>query len=191
MARTREFDPHAALQTAIKLFWEEGYRAASVDNVVQRSGVAKYGIYGTFGTKRELFRKALEQYALDRRQDIQRPIRKPAASLPEILTFFRDAPKLATRGRRGCLVANSGVELGAKVPEIREFVRRFFGDVARVLQDCLRRAVARGEVDASIDVAATAQYLATEFRMALILAASGESRRDIERHLEMALRVLA
>jgi len=31
-----------------------------VDKVVKRSGVAKYGIYGTFGTKRELFLQVLE-----------------------------------------------------------------------------------------------------------------------------------
>ncbi|MFV2032085.1 MAG: TetR/AcrR family transcriptional regulator, partial [Gammaproteobacteria bacterium] len=63
MPRPREFDPKETLQTAIDLFWEKGYYDSSVDEVVKRSGVAKYGIYGTFGTKRELFVKALTQYA--------------------------------------------------------------------------------------------------------------------------------
>ena len=61
MARPREFDPDEALQTAIDLFWEKGYSDTSVDEVVRRTGVAKYGIYGTFGDKRSLFSKALEQ----------------------------------------------------------------------------------------------------------------------------------
>ena len=30
------------------------------DEVVKRSGVAKYGIYGAFGTKRELFIRAIK-----------------------------------------------------------------------------------------------------------------------------------
>ena len=55
MARPREFDPKAALQSAINVFWEKGYCDASVNEVVKRSGVAKYGIYSAFGTKRELF----------------------------------------------------------------------------------------------------------------------------------------
>ncbi len=192
MARPREFDPNDALQTAIELFWEKGYYDASVDEVVKRSGVAQYGIYGTFGTKRELFIKALNQYASDRHQDIQRPIRKPDASRPEILAFFKDAPKLMTQenDRRGCLIVNTGIELGLRDPEIRDFVRDFFRDTAKVLQRCLARAVEKGELETSMDIAGLATYLATEFRTALMLAASGHSRREIERHLEVALQVL-
>ncbi len=192
MARHREFDPQDVLQTAIQLFWEKGYYDASVDEVVKRSGVAKYGIYGTFGTKRELFLKALTQYAADRHQDIQRPIRKPDASLPEILAFFKGAPKLMTpeNGPHGCLICNTGIELGLKDPEIRDFVRDFFRDTAKVLQRCLARAVEKGELETSKDIAELATYLATEFRTALMLAASGHSRRDIRRHLDVAVRVL-
>ena len=192
MARPREFDPNDVLQTAIELFWEKGYCDASVDEVVKRSGVAKYGIYGTFGTKRELFMIALTQYAADRHQDIQCPIRKPDASLPEIRVFFRDAPKLMTQktGRRGCLMCNAGIELGLRDPEIRDLVRDFFRDIAKVMQRCLARAVEKGELETSKDIAGLAAYLATEFRAALMLAASGHSRRDIERHLDVALQVL-
>jgi TetR/AcrR family transcriptional repressor of nem operon len=117
MARPREFDPKQALQTAIEVFWEKGYFDASVDEVVKRSGVAKYGIYGTFGNKRELFIQALNQYARDRRHDIQRPIHRPDASLPQIQEFFKNAPRMVTirdNDRRGCLLCNTGVELGAK-----------------------------------------------------------------------------
>ena len=192
MARPREFDPKDVLQTAIELFWEKGYYDASVDEVVKRSGVAKYGIYGTFGTKRELFQKALTQYASDRHATIQRPIRQPDASLPEVLRFFKEVPRLTTQknSRRGCLICNTGVELGLRDPEIGDFVKNFFRDTAKVLKACLSRAVEKGELAASTDIAALATYLATEFRTALMLAASGHSRQGIERHLNMALQVL-
>ncbi len=185
MARPREFDPKDVLQTAVELFWEKGYHDGSVDEVVKRSGVAKYGIYGTFGTKRELFIKALTQFAADRHQDIQRPIRKPDASLPEILAFFKDAPKLMTpeSDPHGCLICNTGIELGLRDPEIRDFVMDFFRDTARVLHRCLSRAVEKGELETSKDIAGLATYLATEFRTALMLAGSGHSRREIKRHL--------
>ncbi len=192
MARPREFDPQDVLRTAVELFWEKGYYDGSVDEVVKRSGVAKYGIYGTFGTKRELFLKALTRFAADRHQDIQRPIRKPHASLPEILAFFKGAPKLMTPKNQphGCLICNTGIELGLKDPEIRDFVMDFFRDTAKVLKRCLARAVEKGELDSSIDIAELSIYLATEFRTALMLAASGHSRRDIKRHLDVTVRVL-
>ena len=192
MPRQREFDPKQTLQTAIELFWEKGYYDSSVDEVVKRSGVAKYGIYGTFGTKRELFIKALKQYASDRHSDIQGPIRKPNASLPEIKAFFKQVPKIVTQKNqlRGCLICNTGVELAKHDAEINAFVSDFFKDVAEVMKTCLERAVAQGELKAPDDIGALATYLATEFRTALMLASSGVSRQEIEQHLKMALQPL-
>jgi TetR/AcrR family transcriptional repressor of nem operon len=192
MPRPREFDPKEALQTAIEVFWEKGYYDASVDEVVKRSGVAKYGIYGTFGTKHELFVEALHQYANDRRNDIQAPIRAPDASLPEVLAFFKGALKLMTQETypRGCLICNTGIELGLRDPEIRDFVKDFFRDTAKVMERCLARAVEKGQLAKSTDVASLATYLVTEFRASLMLARSGHSRQDIQRHLDVALRVL-
>ena len=180
------------MQTAVRMFWERGYNATSVDEVVRRTGVAKYGIYGTFGTKHELFMKALEQYARDRHSNIQRPLRQPDAALPEIRAFFKAVPKLITDKAYpgGCLVANTGVELGQTDPEISRFVKGFFRDIANVMKSCLERAVENGQLDERADLSRLATYLVTEFRTALMLARSGHSRRDIEQHLEITLRVL-
>ncbi len=192
MPRQREFDPHKTLQTAITLFWEKGYFDTSVDEIVKRTGVAKYGIYGTFGTKHELFKKALSQYASDRHQDIQRPIRKPNASLPEIQSFFKNCPGMVTtkNSPHGCLIVNTGIELGMRDPEISDFVKTFFHNTVKVMQHCLERAVEKEQLPKSTNVPTLATYLVTEFRTSLMLAASGHSRREIEEHLEIALQVL-
>ena len=192
MPRQREFDPDQTLQTAIELFWEKGYYDSSVDEVVKRSGVAKYGIYGTFGTKRELFIKALAQYAQDRRSDIQSPIRKPDAALPEIRAFFKQIPGIVTSKdkTRGCLICNTGVEVGKRDEEIFAFVDSFFKDVAKVMKSCLQRALDKGQINDRKDISSLAIFLATEFRAALMLAASGVSRRQINQHLEIALQLV-
>jgi TetR/AcrR family transcriptional repressor of nem operon len=193
MARPREFDPDDVLQTAIELFWEKGYYNSSVDEVVRQSGVAKYGIYGVFGSKRELFKKALTQYAIDRHSDMQCVIRKPGAALPEILTFFKEAVTRMTRQntKRGCLMVNTGVELGLRDAEIRDVVTDFFQDTEEVMARCLANAVEQGQLVDVSSVPALAAFLVNEFRAALMLAASGSPRRSIQAHLDMALRVLS
>jgi TetR/AcrR family transcriptional repressor of nem operon len=193
MARPREFDPQATLQTAIQVFWEKGYANTSVDEIVQRSGVAKYGIYGTFGNKEALFKKVLAQYASDRHQDMQEFIRRPGAALAEIQEFFAAAPGLVTQADhpKGCLVCNTGVELGERDPALRDYVNDFFDEIAQVLRRCLVRAVDQGELVPPPNLDRLATYLATEFRTALMLARSGVSQAEIEQHLEIALTVLA
>jgi len=192
MARPREFDPNDVLQTAIELFWEKGYFDSSVDEVVRQSGVAKYGIYGTFGSKRELFKTALKQYASDRHRGIQSLIRKPGAALPEVRQFFKNAVKLMTQegAPRGCLVVNTGVELGFRDAEIRDFVTNFFQETEDVMARCLSNAVELGQIEDLPNIPALATYLVTEFRTSLMLAASGSSRREIQAHLDIALSML-
>ena len=91
----------------------------------------------------------------------------------------------------GCLICNTGIEVGLRDPEIRDFVKDFFRDLAGVMKRCLERAIEKGQLRESTDVASLATYLVTEFRASLMLARSGHSRRDIERHLKVALQVLA
>lgn len=193
MARPREFDPDQVLQTAINLFWDKGYFDSSVDEIVRQSGVAKYGIYGTFGSKHELFMKALNQYASERHRDIQGPLRKPGAALPNIRQFFENAVELMTgeNAPRGCLIVNTGVELGLRDAGIRDFVAEFFLETETVMERCLSNAVALGQIADPSDVASLAKYLVIEYRTALMLASSGCPRRDIANHLKMALKLLS
>ena len=63
MNRARTFDPATALGQVVDLFASKGYSETSMEDIVQTTGVSRYGLYGTFGNKRELFEQALEQYA--------------------------------------------------------------------------------------------------------------------------------
>lgn len=192
MPRHREFDPNKVLDTAVLLFWKKGFFDASVDELVRLSGVAKYGIYGTFGNKRELFEKVLSQYAEDRRKDIQSPIRKKNASLPEIVGFFKSLPKKLTKRefQYGCLMVNTGVELGVRDAEFSHIVKEFFDESTQVMCECLDRAVEQNQLENTTDTKRVAQYLITEFRAVLMLAASGHTRKELQQHLDIALRVL-
>ena len=63
MNRARAFDPATALGQVVDLFSSKGYSDTSMEDIVQATGVSRYGLYGTFGNKRELFEQALEEYA--------------------------------------------------------------------------------------------------------------------------------
>ena len=192
MARTREFDPEKALQVAVDVFWEKGYFDASVDEVVRRSGVAKYGIYGTFGTKDELFKKALLRYAEDRRAGMQSYLRSDDAALPELRKFYREAARMMTSDdhRYGCLLCNAGTEIGNSDPEVFKIVQDFFAEMTLSIKECLARAVEKKQLSAEKNSMQVARFLATEFRTMLMLSRCGESRRSINSHVKVALSIL-
>ena len=63
MVRTRTFVPTTALSRAVDLFSSKGYSDTSMEDIVRATGVSRYGLYGAFGNKQELFERSVERDA--------------------------------------------------------------------------------------------------------------------------------
>ena len=62
MARTKDFDEDEVLTKAMNLFWLNGYNGTSMQDLVDGLGISRSSLYDTFGDKRSLFLKTLENY---------------------------------------------------------------------------------------------------------------------------------
>ena len=51
---------------AMRLFWVHGYKATSIQDLVDGMGIGRGSLYGTFGGKRSLFMRALRYYDQER-----------------------------------------------------------------------------------------------------------------------------
>ncbi|BAI97535.1 TetR family transcriptional regulator [Sphingobium sp. TA15] len=134
------------LAVAAKIFFEQGYAATRIDDIIERTGGSKRNIYAEFGNKEGLFAaivseqagQALAPLAIDN---------AAGQKLEEVLLDF---------GRRLIDIYMSPALLGvyriaitecARFPEL---VRRFYdlgpGRAGATLADVLRAAKARGEI---------------------------------------------
>ena len=113
MVRTRAFEPDVALTKAVELFASKGYSETSMEDLVRATGVSRYGIYGTFGNKREFFEQALERYAdnMGRRSFLR--LLEPDASLEHIRRIFDERVEdMCCAGvSKGCLFIHTAMEL--------------------------------------------------------------------------------
>ncbi|MFI9237743.1 TetR/AcrR family transcriptional regulator [Streptomyces sp. NPDC053079] len=161
MARTKEFDPDAALQSALELFWQRGYEATSMADLVAHLGIARASLYGTFGSKRELYLKALERYGEQHGPPIVEELSQPGPALPAVRALVRRFAEEAACDelRRGCFVTNTAVELGAHDADTARRVEQSWSSLETVLTSALMRAAAQGELPADRDPVALARML--------------------------------
>ena len=62
MARPRSISEDLALERALRLFWQRGYDRASVADLGKAMGMGPSSLYNAFGSKIELFRRAMDHY---------------------------------------------------------------------------------------------------------------------------------
>lgn len=66
MARTgrpRAFDRDAAVDEAMRAFWQHGYEGASIDTLrTAMGGISSASFYAAYGSKEQLYREALDRY---------------------------------------------------------------------------------------------------------------------------------
>ncbi|CAL9416696.1 HTH-type transcriptional repressor ComR [Streptomyces sp. enrichment culture] len=162
MARTKEFDPDAALQSALELFWRRGYEATSMSDLVEHLGIGRASIYATFGNKHELYLKALERYQQAHGPQLLRELSQPGPVLPAVRGAVRRfAAEAAAEPSRtaGCFVTNTAAELAPHDPAAAHRVQRSWDSAETALHSALVRAQAQGELPEDRDPLALARML--------------------------------
>jgi TetR/AcrR family transcriptional regulator, transcriptional repressor for nem operon len=162
MPRPREFEPDEVLDSAMRQFWERGYRATSVDDLVRATGVKPGSLYGAFpGGKHALFMGSLDRYSKLIVPQKLGELEGEGASVAEIRAYFDGLvlDLLSPEGRQGCLLVNSAIENAAVDPEVAAVVRGHMARLEHRFTAALRTAIRRGEIPASVDPAARAKGL--------------------------------
>jgi TetR/AcrR family transcriptional repressor of nem operon len=161
MPRLKEFEPETALGRALELFWQRGYEATSIADLVAHLGVARASIYATFGSKHDLYLKALRRYLDTRDAEPVAILSRQGPALPAIralVEMYVDAT-LHDENGRGCMVVNAAVERAGCDEDAARLVQRSWDSLETALTMAFTRARTEGELPADRDPRALARFL--------------------------------
>jgi TetR/AcrR family transcriptional repressor of nem operon len=190
VARTKEFEPLEALDAATELFWRKGYEAASMRELLDAMGIGRGSFYGTFGDKHALFLSALDRFQEVRTSWVEEALR--GEGLGGIEEVFRRSLNglFQFRPPRGCLLANSAVELAPHDPEVAARISRYIGRTEDAFQEALVRARRSGEICSDSDPRALARFLVNTLHGMRVLARAGADREALEDTVRVVLQAL-
>ena len=125
MARAKEFDEHAVIESAMKVFWELGYDGASMEELLSATGLSRSSLYESFGDKRSLFLRTVAAYTA-RSGDLRRAaFNDPDGLRVGLARYLRSRVEaLANSGDRpaGCYVTMISASLKTADQELRDIV---------------------------------------------------------------------
>lgn len=178
-----------ALRAALELFWERGYEATSMADLVEHLGVARASIYATFGDKHELYLKALDRYGESLHAMLFSGLSQPGPVLPAVRALVeRFACESAGEGGvRGCFVVNTAVELAPHDAPAARRVQASWDYLEAALTSALIRAQAQGELAEGKDPRALARCLLVLMQGLRVM---GKAATEPERLRDAAAQVL-
>jgi TetR/AcrR family transcriptional repressor of nem operon len=188
--RTKGFETGDALDAAMQLFWRKGYAATSLRDLLDGMGIGYGSFYNAFGDKHALFLASLDRFRELRTSWIDEVLEDSGLNGIEEV-FRRTVDGLVSfEPRRGCLLANTAVELGPHDAEVAAKISRYVRHTEAVFERAVIRAQEAGEIPADRDPRAMACFLVNTLHGLRVLARVGTDRAVLEDAVRVALDVL-
>ena len=190
MPRTKGFETGDALDAAMQLFWRKGYAATSLRDLLDGMGIGYGSFYNAFGDKHALFLASLDRFRELRTSWIDEVLED--SGLGGIEEVFRRTVDglVGFEPRRGCLLANTAVELGPHDAEVAAKISRYVRHTEAVFERAVIRAQEAGEIPADRHPRAMACFLVNTLHGLRVLARVGTDRAVLEDAVRVALDVL-
>lgn len=191
MGRPREFDERAALDSAMRVFWEKGYEGASLDDLTAAMGINRSSLYSTFGDKEQLFRKVMAQYGEGPMSFMRDALNLPSARAAIEALLRGTVEFLADPGHpRGCLSLQGGLACGTGVESAQRAMVEWRESALIALQKRMQQAKRDGDIPGDVDPKDLARYVFVLVNGLGVQAANGAKPTELRRAVELALRTL-
>jgi len=157
MPRKASFDRETALDRAMALFWAKGFHATSLKDIEAALDMRPGSIYAAFGSKEELFERALERYTQTSRSVLSAAMVGAEGPLEGLAAHIRglgaamSAPRDTAMPSRACMLMKTVLEMPAEDAALRQVAEAMMRATEGVFAEAFRSAQAVGDLPAEAD----------------------------------------
>jgi AcrR family transcriptional regulator len=186
--RPRTFDRAAALQDAMRVFWEHGYEGAAMADLTEAMGINSPSLYAAFGSKEELFREAVALYEQTEGAAAMAALSSGPTARAAITAAMRANVLAYTEpdNPRGCMVVLAATTYTERSESVRDHLSGLRRGMEGLFQKRVERGIADGDVPAGVDAAAVAAFYYATMQGMAVQARDGASRAALMAVVERA-----
>jgi TetR/AcrR family transcriptional repressor of nem operon len=163
MARPREFEEQQVVENLMKVFWDKGYEATTMQDLVAASGLLKGSLYGAFGDKQALYLAALKHYNLTRIHAQVEILNGEGSVRQKITRLFDNVIEATKRGiyGGGCLLCNASLERAVADRLVKAEVKTTIRRLKVAVVDALKKEGVNEDQGASLAAFIISAYFGT------------------------------
>lgn len=192
MPRHKEFDREEVVLKAMMVFWNKGYEASSMQDLVDRMKINRFSLYETFKSKHELFLEALQAYYenvaipfFHRLKDSTEGLKTIESILMELVSRIKSG-----QSSNGCLMCNTIAELGARKDKRTTIIlEKSLKAIEGCFYEALSRARQLGEISKSVNASEYAKVL-VGYTTGLLIVAKVLSEKELRKSVKAAIEAI-
>jgi len=179
MARRRGFDRDAALESALREFWQHGYEATSVATLTAAMGINPPSLYAAFGDKRGLFEEAVQRYQRTHGAFTARALAEEPTGRAAVERVLREAADEYSRPGHphGCMIISAAVN--CESAEVVEWLRGFREATKAAIRQRIEGDVSAGLLPPGTDAEGLATFYAAIIQGMSTQARDGATREEL------------
>ncbi|MEQ8925183.1 MAG: TetR/AcrR family transcriptional regulator [Fulvivirga sp.] len=191
MPKSVLFDRDDVISRVTDLFWEKGYNATSMQDLVDATGLNRSSIYNTYGDKYNLFIAALKHYQAQQNDLLTTAAQKTQSPKKAIEMLFNATwEQLNEEQNKGCFLSNCATEMSNADPKIKGFLSDNKCAVVTTFKSLIEKAQQVGEVDAAKDAEVLAHYLFSSLQGLRVTSMIDGNKKHIKGIADQVLSVL-
>ncbi len=191
LGRPASFDKEAALDAAMRLFWEHGFEGTSMTDLSQAMGIHPSSIYAAFGDKQALFALAAKRYIEVPGQYMVRALAEPTFETFIQAAFYNTVEFLGGKEYpASCFTLTGSLSCGVDTEPAKALMLDIRLRNEAVLKARLLKARRAGEFSKEENLDDYTRYLSSLLSGLAVQAANGSTRAQLKRTAELALRHL-
>jgi AcrR family transcriptional regulator len=174
------------VEAARHLFWEKGYAATGLAEMLERAGANSGSFYHFFESKDEILRTVLDTYVALLEPHIVRPAWDATADPLERVFALLDGYRrrlVETECRYGCPIGRLALEIDAENTPAHGLIAQNFSAWKRAVEACLRAADVRRADEAATFVLAVMEGAVMQARAYRSIAPFDACIRQLRVHL--------
>ncbi len=190
MTRTKQFEPDEVLDRAIHVFWDKGYEATSMQDLVEAMEINRFSLYATFGGKHDLYLAACDRYRETVVPSVLDGLENGDTGLASIRSYLDHLITGNDESRRGCMLVNAAVELAIHDDDVGAHVGAMIKRIENAFYAALQRARRAGEVVPNVNLRDHARLLAVVAHGLLVNMKGGMTLEQARKVVRTALATL-
>lgn len=185
------FENKELISRAQSVFWEKGYTATSLNDLLEVTGIGSGSFYNSFkGGKKEVFKAAILQRK-ESFNNFRKELEISGTPLELIKDFFRGIAKSSREENlRGCIVANTVVEMTFIDDELEAEAANILKDVEKLFTDVIVKEKLNGNLSNPLSGQVLGRYLVTFWCGLNTLRRIYPDQKVLAEQIEMQLDIL-